>query len=200
MAWCWKNLIFRRIRQNTTSACIGFFWFNFGRTTFHLFNLPNWSLGDNDSRKLILMPPSRVFKREPANAAKLDSLDNLTWYFQVWVYRSLCWHFPSQKCYLCSLENSFHQFVCDHLIREEFVLRSFSKHCAGTSPKQLAFWINNLTNPLLFKYSMLTRLSNDLEASRRSTKRPILLATTLVTRLSEYVSKRFESCTCRRRN
>ena len=46
---------------------------------------------------------------------------------------------------------------------------------------------------------MLTRLSNDLEASRRSTKRPILLATTLVTKLSEYVSKRLESCTCRRR-
>ena len=105
-----------------------------------------------------------------------------------------------QKCYLCFLENSFDQFVCDHLIREEFVLRNFSKYCAGTSPKQLAFWINNLTNPLPFKYSMLTRLSNDLEASRRSTKRPILLATTLVTRLSEYVSKRFESCTCRRRN
>ena len=136
------------------------------------------------------MPHSRVFKREAANAAKLDSLDNLTWYFQVWVVFVL----PKSV-----VSVSWHQFVCDHLIREEFVLRSFSKHCAGTSPKQLAFWINNLTNPLPFKYSMLTRLSNDLEASRRSTKRPILLATTLVTRLSEYVSKRFESCTCRRR-
>ena len=195
MAWCWKNLIFRRIGQNTTSACIGFFWINLGRKTVHLFNLPNWSLGDNDSRKLILMPQSRVFKREPANAAKLDSLDNLTWHFQVWVV--FC---AAEKCYLYFLEKNFHQFVCDHLIREEFVLRSFSKHCAGTSPKQLAFWINNLTNPLPFKYSMLTRLSNDLEASRSSTNRPILLATTLVTRLSEYVSKRFESCTCRRRN
>ena len=61
----------------------------------------------------------------------------------------------AQKCYLCFLENCFHQIVCDHLIREEFVLRSFSKHCAGTSPKQLAFWINNLTNPLPFNIQCL---------------------------------------------
>ena len=46
---------------------------------------------------------------------------------------------------------------------------------------------------------MLSRLSNDFEASRSSTKRPISLATTLVTRLSKYVSKRLESCTSRRR-
>ena len=196
MAWCWKNLILRRIGQNTTSACIGFFWINLGRKTVHLFNLPNWSLGDNDSRKLILMPPSRVFKREPANAAKLDSLDNLTWYLQVWVVFVL----PKSVISVSWRKAFINSSATIYLIREEFVLRSFSKHCAGTSPKQLAFWINNLTNPLPFKYSMLTRLSNDLEASRRSTKRPILLATTLVTRLSEYVSKRFESCTCRRRN
>ena len=42
-------------------------------------------------------------------------------------------------------------------------------------------------------------LSNDLEASRGNANRPISLATTLVTRLSKYVSKRLESCTCRRR-
>ena len=56
-----------------------------------------------------------------------------------------------------------------------------------------------MANPLPFKYWMLSRLSNDFEASRSSTKRPISLATTLVTRLSKYVSKRLESCTSRRR-
>ena len=42
-------------------------------------------------------------------------------------------------------------------------------------------------------------LSNDLEASRGNAKRPISFGTTLVTRLSKYVSKRLESCTCRRK-
>ena len=31
-----------------------------------------------------------------------------------------CWHFLSQKCYLCFLEKRIHHFVCDHLIKGRF--------------------------------------------------------------------------------
>ena len=56
-----------------------------------------------------------------------------------------------------------------------------------------------MANPLPFKYWMVSRLSNDLEVSRSSTKRPISLATTWITRFGKYVSKQLESCTCTRR-
>ena len=71
--------------------------------------------------------------------------------------------------------------------------------CAGSSPKQFAFWINKrkILCPLSKSYWGLATLSNDLEASKGNAERLISLAPTLVTSFSKYASKRLESCTSR---
>ena len=95
-----------------------------------------------------------------------------------------------RKCYLCFLENSFHQFVCDHLKNGR---ARFEKLFKTT-----LCW--NFQTTCVFNQQSFVLWPQILcLLSIRCCRRIIDLQTLLVTRLSKYVSKRLESCTCRRR-